>query len=147
MQGLHHRLCPGRLLGDVPIYRDVPFSMDRLIMQLIDYVAEMYGVKADDLFKSGHMKLSVTLPRQICMHVIHRYSMATMVDIGAYFNRNHSTVKYSIDTIDNLCDTDKKFKAVMDDIYTKCDELDIPLTASLKVYVNCIVSDEYLLLQ
>ena len=116
-------------------------------MQLVDYVAGMFGIKADDLFKSGHMKLNVTLPRQICMHVIHRHSMASMRDIGEYFNRNHSTVKYSIDTIDNLCDTDRKFKKVMDDIYAYCDELDIPLTASMKVYTNCIVSDEYLLIQ
>jgi chromosomal replication initiation ATPase DnaA len=56
-------------------------------------------------------------PRYIAIHLIKRYLRGiTLMEIGAAFNRNHTTIGNALNKADLLLETDDAFKAK----YTKC---------------------------
>jgi len=63
-----------------------------------DFVGRQYKVSIDDL-KSKSRKRAITFPRQIAMYLTRKYTEQSLADIGALYNRDHSTVLHAIKVV------------------------------------------------
>lgn len=86
----------------------------------IDYiqklVTEFYGLSVDQL-KSKTRKREIVQARQISMYYAKNMTKASLKSIGTYFGgRDHSTVIHACQTVNDLMDTDKKFKNDVEEI-------------------------------
>ena len=64
-----------------------------------DFVGCQYNVSIEDL-KSRSRKRSITFPRQVGMYLTRKLTDQSLADIGALYNRDHSTVLHAIKVID-----------------------------------------------
>jgi chromosomal replication initiator protein len=76
-------------------------------------VAEHFSLSVDSL-KSKSRKREIVMARQICMYLCKDLTKQPLKSIGEEFGgRDHSTVIYSCKTVQDLIDTDSKFKETM----------------------------------
>jgi len=62
--------------------------------------------------KETSRKREVVKVRQIAMYLMAKHSKITLKNIGEHFGgKNHSTVIYAKQTVEDLMDSDKKYKA------------------------------------
>lgn len=73
-----------------------PITPDDIIKE----VALFYNVKADDL-RSDSRERSIQYPRQVAMYLLREMLNLTLEKIGDSFNRNHTTVRHSVEKIAN----------------------------------------------
>jgi len=89
----------------------------------IDYiqktVCEHFGVSVDKL-KEKTRKRQIVQARQLSMFLAKNYTKNSLKVIGKHFGgRDHSTVIHSCQAIQNLLDTDPKFKESVQDVQKK----------------------------
>ncbi|MET3113564.1 chromosomal replication initiator protein [Pedobacter sp. CG_S7] len=90
-------------------------SMD-IIQKL---VCEYFEVPMD-LLKASTRKREVVQARQISMYLSKAMTRSSLKTIGAFFGgRDHSTVIYACQTVEDLIQTDKKFRTYVNDIEKK----------------------------
>jgi chromosomal replication initiator protein len=89
----------------------------------IDYIQKLvceYFEVPVEMVKSKTRKREIVQARQISMYLAKNHTKTSLKSIGAYFGgRDHSTVIYACQTVEDLIDTDKKFKAYVQDIQKK----------------------------
>lgn len=73
-----------------------PITPDDVVKE----VALFYNVKADDL-RSDTRERSILYPRQVAMFLMRDMLNLTLEKIGEHFNRNHTSVRHSIEKIAN----------------------------------------------
>ena len=61
--------------------------------------------------------------RQLLLTMLYNYTSKTLDNIGSVLCKDHSTVLHSIESINNQCETDKRFKAMYDRIDDKVKHL------------------------
>ncbi|MCY1519875.1 Chromosomal replication initiator protein DnaA [compost metagenome] len=82
-------------------------------------VCEYFEVPVD-MVKSQTRKREIVQARQISMYLSKSHTKSSLKTIGAFFGgRDHSTVIYACQTVEDLIETDKKFKAYVNDIQKK----------------------------
>ena len=81
------------------------------VEKIIDYVANAFGVTAADI-KSDKRQSDIKLARQVAMYVIKEVTALTLQEIGNIFDKNHSTVIYSIDQIKKTMDKNPQARMV-----------------------------------
>jgi chromosomal replication initiator protein len=74
---------------------------------IIAVTAESFGYHPDDLTSKSRKQPLVTA-RQIAMYLCRELTDDSLVQIGALFNRDHSTVLHSIDKVKNLLNHDRE---------------------------------------
>ena len=58
----------------------------------------------------------ITEARHLAIYAIKANCMgSTLIGIGKMFNRHHATILYAIDNVNNLFQTDKKYKSMAND--------------------------------
>jgi len=62
---------------------------------IIATVARSFGITSDDVLGSSRTNRAAA-PRQIALHLIRKRSVLSMAAIGKVFDRDHSTVSYSL---------------------------------------------------
>ncbi len=83
---------------------------------IIEVVTDHYNVRLSDL-QSKKRFHSITLPRQICMHLARKHTPLSLTEIGGYFGgRDHSTVLYADDKITKRVNTDPELRDVVEDM-------------------------------
>ena len=83
------------------------------------FVANFYDIDIA-LLKSKTRKQEIVQPRQVAMYFAKIYTKHTFANIGEYFGgKDHSTVIHSVNTVQNLIQTDKKFKAKVNEMKKK----------------------------
>jgi chromosomal replication initiator protein len=90
---------------------------ERVKLDPIDIINEAeiyYGLESSILVSKTRLSKVVTA-RQIAMYVIRMVTNLHLKEIGDLFNRDHSTVLYSIDTVKDLYQTDKRYREKMND--------------------------------
>jgi len=88
------------------------FSCD-MIKQI---VAEYFGISMKE-FDSNSRKRKIVQARQISMYLAKKYTKASLETIGKRNgNKDHATVIYSLNVVQNLIDVDKKFRYIVRDI-------------------------------
>ena len=82
-------------------------------------VCEYFEVPVE-MVKSKTRKREIVQVRQISMYLAKSHTKTSLKSIGQFFGgRDHSTVIYACQTVEDLIDTDKKFKAYVHDIQKK----------------------------
>jgi chromosomal replication initiator protein len=64
-------------------------------------------------------KREIVIARQVSMYYIKENTRLSLANIGAYFLRDHATVMHACKTVNNLRDTDRKFRSDMVNICNK----------------------------
>ncbi|WP_028297977.1 chromosomal replication initiator protein DnaA [Olivibacter sitiensis] len=89
----------------------------------IDYIQKLvceYFEVPVDMVKSKTRKREIVQARQISMYLAKNHTKTSLKSIGAFFGgRDHSTVIYACQTVEDLIDTDKTFKSYVQDIQKK----------------------------
>ncbi|OUU01669.1 MAG: chromosomal replication initiator protein DnaA [Bacteroidetes bacterium MED-G17] len=79
-------------------------------------VSDYYGISVENI-KSKTRKREITQARQISMYFAKQLTKASLKNIGAYFGgRDHSTVIHACQTVNDLIDTDKRFKEDVEEL-------------------------------
>jgi chromosomal replication initiator protein len=74
--------------------------------EIMKVVAAHYGLKVSDL-KSKSNARTIAFPRQVAMYICKDLTDLSYPEIGRLFNdKHHSTVMYSVDKIDQMCQDD-----------------------------------------
>lgn len=89
----------------------------------IDYiqktVSEFFKVSIDQL-KDKTRKKEIVMARQMAMYFSKEYTSLSLKSIGYHFGgRDHSTVIHAVQTVNDLNDTDSKFKKSLDELRKK----------------------------
>jgi chromosomal replication initiator protein len=75
--------------------------------EIVKHVARHYGLKVSEI-KSRTNAKPIAFPRHVAMYLCRRLTDLSLPEIGKLFNnKHHSTVKYSIDKIEELRKTDE----------------------------------------
>ncbi len=89
----------------------------------MDYIQKLvceYFEVPVEMVKSQTRKREIVQARQISMYLAKSHTKTSLKSIGAFFGgRDHSTVIYACQTVEDLIDTDKKFKGYVADIQKK----------------------------
>ncbi|MBC7425420.1 MAG: chromosomal replication initiator protein DnaA [Bacteroidia bacterium] len=79
-------------------------------------VCDYYNVSVENV-KSKTRKREIVQARQIAMYFAKDLTKASLKNIGTHFgNRDHSTVIHACQTVNDLMDTDKKFRHDVDEL-------------------------------
>ncbi|MDD4851321.1 MAG: chromosomal replication initiator protein DnaA [Gemmiger sp.] len=89
----------------------VPITIEKIINE----VARTYNVLPSDI-RGKKRSSSVSSARQMTMYIIREITGMSMEAIGAEFQRDHSTVVYSLKTMDEAIQRDRHIKETVDDI-------------------------------
>lgn len=82
-------------------------------------VADYFNMEIDQLHAKSR-KRPIVIARQLSMYLAKNYTEETLKDIGRNFgNRDHSTVIHSLKTIQDMIDTQPKFKDQVSDLKKK----------------------------
>jgi len=89
----------------------------------IDYIQKVvcdYFNIAVDMINSKTRKREIVQARQLAMFFSKRMTKASLASIGLHCgNKDHATVLHACRTVNNLIDTDKQFKAYVDELEKK----------------------------
>ncbi len=101
--GIRAKACLRTGPPDMALVREVlhglmgaPAQLDGKIIR--DLIGCQYNVSVEDL-KSRSRKRSITFPRQVAMYLTRKLTEQSLADIGALYNRDHSTVLHAIKVI------------------------------------------------
>src|SRR5690606_18650734 len=95
-------------------------SSKEISMEYIQKLVCEYFEVPIEMVKSKTRKREIVQARQISMYLAKSHTKTSLKSIGAFFGgRDHSTVIYACQTVEDLIDTDKKFKAYVHDIQKK----------------------------
>ncbi|MFH1136830.1 MAG: chromosomal replication initiator protein DnaA [Pseudomonadota bacterium] len=76
-------------------------------------ICRQYQLSLEDI-KSASRKKNIVLPRNLGMYLCRSLTEMSLQEIGRGFGRNHSTVLYSVNNIDNQIKKDNKIKAQLE---------------------------------
>jgi hypothetical protein len=94
--------------GD-PLYVE---DMETITAQICEYFSMTVG-----MLRGKTRKREIVIARQIAMRYCKDNTELSLKSIGQFFGgRDHSTVIHALTTIEDLCDTDKKFKKKFEEI-------------------------------
>lgn len=84
--------------------------------EILKAVAEHYNLKLEEIRGAGRRK-EVVIPRQIAMYLIREMTHASLPEIGQFFDgRDHTTVLYAIQKIQESLDTDSSLQQAIKNI-------------------------------
>lgn len=79
-----------------------------LVIMVIRYVAEWYDLDPN-LLRSRLRTANVVRVRQVSMYLAHRFTAATWSDLGRWFQRDHGTIMWGVETVRNRIATQPAF--------------------------------------
>lgn len=97
-----NRQTAAKALSDVFAPSDLNLTMPDILTRCTDH----FGVKPDEVRGKGRRQ-ELVVPRQVAMYLIRELTTHSYPEIGAYFsNRDHSTVMYAYNKIQDLVDSE-----------------------------------------
>ncbi len=86
------------------------------VSKIIEEVSRTFNVSSDDI-RSKKRSANISRARQISMYCVREITQMSVVDVGKEFGgRDHSTVIYALQQVENLIHQDSKIKASVEDI-------------------------------
>lgn len=89
----------------------VPITIERIFEE----VSRTQGISIEDI-RSSKQKANISHARKMCMYIIREVTNLTYEQIGNEFNKNYSTVIYSIKEISKNIEKDSKLERKINDI-------------------------------
>ena len=91
------------------------------VEKIIEEVARTFNVNSEDIRSSKNRSAYISGPRQIAIYIVNELTTLTQENIGKEFGgRDHSTIKYAIDTTAKKMKKDSKLKMIVEDIIKNC---------------------------
>ena len=100
-----------------PIVKSNEFT----IADIFTATANYYNVSLIDLRGNSRSK-NIKIPRQIAIYFSYKYGKFTQSEIGSYLNKDHTSIGYTIKTIEPLIDINDSLQQSIKDIKTKLEE-------------------------
>ena len=75
------------------------------------------------LSSTAYRKREYVESRQLFLTMMHNHTKRSLASIGSIVGKDHATVLHSVKTINNLCDTDKKFREMYEFIENRVKQL------------------------
>lgn len=95
-------------------------SSKEISIEIIQKLVCEYFEVPIEMIKSKTRKREIVQARQISMYLAKSLTKTSLKSIGVFFGgRDHSTVIYACQTVEDLIETDKKFKSYVTDIQKK----------------------------
>lgn len=91
------------------------------VSSIVTEVARTYGADSQDIY-SKKQDADTTEMRQMAMYIVRELTGMSTKSIGKEFNRDHSTVVYSLDKFSKKYNTDSKIKNIVADIIKNVSE-------------------------
>ncbi|WP_052663031.1 chromosomal replication initiator protein DnaA [Mycoplasmoides pirum] len=85
---------------------------------LLEKICRNYNIKKDNVLSSSR-KSEHTNVRKICMYIFKKNLHMSLTEIGKFFNRDHSTVKTSIESVEKMINEDSSLKLFLNEILVK----------------------------
>ena len=101
-----------KILEDVQSAESAGVITPDLIMH---YVCKYYNVEQDSV-RGRQRSKNISVPRQMAMYLIRTRTACSLEDIGKYFNRDHSTVKYALRSVESALTPGSETEAQLRDI-------------------------------
>ncbi len=102
------------------VVRDIvpdPITVDRILEE----VSRTYSVSKDEILSKSR-NAEIALARQVAIYVAWKTLNLSYSDIGREFDRNHTTVIYTIDKMNEIMATDSYQKKLVNDIISNLKE-------------------------
>ncbi len=103
-------------------YHRLLFDRIHGLSNIVQIVCYKTGVKESQLIEKTR-KREIVQSRQISMYFMKKYTKLSLQSIGDYFYNplihhvyDHATVLHALTTVNNLIETDKFYKSMVDDI-------------------------------
>ena len=85
---------------------------------IIQVVFEYFGIGLD-LMTDKTRKREKVQACQVAMYYIDKFTGQTHQTVAGYFGKDHSTFNHSVKTVNNMIDTDRRFREDINKIYSK----------------------------
>lgn len=85
------------------------------ISRIVDEVSRTTGISVEDIY-SRKRTADVSIARKMCFYIIREVTNMSYKNIGKEFDRDHSTVLYNIEEIENQIKTDSTLNSRVSDI-------------------------------
>lgn len=85
------------------------------IQKIVDEVSRTTGISVDDIY-SKLQRANITHARKITFYIVRKVTNMSYEDIGAHFNKHHSTVMYNINQIETEIEKNSKLARQVNDI-------------------------------
>ncbi|MBP3436443.1 MAG: chromosomal replication initiator protein DnaA [Clostridia bacterium] len=92
----------------------VPLTIERIVR----IVSEYYDISAEDI-KGKKRSANIVAARHMCIYLIRELTTLSLQDIGEYFDRDHTTVIYSIEKIENEMADNKSTESLIKELIEK----------------------------
>ena len=97
----------------------VKASRPPITMEYIrEVVATRFKISVDEMQRKKRAQ-SVVLPRQIAMYLCRKIMDVSVLDIGKFFGKDHSTVIHACNKISGEMETDEKMRLTLEDLEIK----------------------------
>ena len=102
------------VIADI-LNNDVPPEVT--VESIIDEVARTYGVSADEIRSNKNRSANISNARKVAIYCTRELTTLSMVAIGEEFgNRHYTTIIYTIKTVQDKMNSDRKVKELVEDI-------------------------------
>lgn len=82
---------------------------EELMKHLTIFICSILKVVPERLYEKNRQR-SIVNARQICMYIIAKYcSNISYTEIGEHYKKDHTTVTFSVQTVNDLCDTNQEY--------------------------------------
>lgn len=106
------------IISDI-LNNDIPPEVT--VEKIIDEVARTFNVTAEEIRSQKNRSAYISKPRQIAIYITNDLTTLTQENIGREFGgRDHSTIKYAIDTTNKKIKEDSKLRSIVEDIIKNC---------------------------
>lgn len=85
---------------------------------IITLICNHTGVSVEGVL-SKCRRQTLVIPRHAIIHFLYTYTILNKSDIGRKLNRDHTTVKKALETIQDRIDTEEPIRALMNDLKEK----------------------------
>lgn len=113
MQGLPVNISTAQIAIRDIMVDDSPTPVT--ISKIVNEVARTYGLNPDDIY-SRRQNAQVTEMRQMAMYIVREMTGLSTKVIGREFNRDHSTVVYSLEKFGQKYESDSQIRSMVDGI-------------------------------
>ncbi len=85
------------------------------VEKVVDEVSRTYNVSIEDIY-SRKKSADITYARQISMYIVSRVMTLSSTEIGKKFNKDHTTVLYTLEKVKNILRENESEKRLVEDI-------------------------------
>lgn len=97
------------------VVEQVTINANYSINDVFTATANYYNVSLVDM-KGQSRKKEIIMPRKIAMYIAYNYGHFTQSDIGKFVNKDHTSVRYSVQQVETMLEIDESTRKVVDAI-------------------------------